>query len=70
MERANVRALSWTLNLDTAIWFAKRWEYNGKVYRAKCKKKDILAYLSCRNESEIVVDWHNLKNIEEIDYEK
>lgn len=70
MERANVKALSWTLDKNTAIWFAKRWDYNGKVYRAKCKKKDILAYLSCRNESEIVVDWHNLENIEEINYEK
>ena len=68
MERASLKALSWTLDLDKAIWFAKRWNNHGKVYRGLCKKKDILAYLSCRNEEEIVVDWHNLENIEEVYY--
>lgn len=68
MERASLKALSWTLDLDKAIWFAKRWNNHGKVYRGLCKKKDILAYLSCRNEEEIVIDWHNLENIEEVYY--
>lgn len=69
MENADVRALSWTLSLDKAIWFAKRWNNHGKVYRGLCKKEDILVYLSCRNEDEIVVDWQDLKNIEEVKYE-
>lgn len=68
MENANVKALSWTLDLDKAIWFAKRFNHNGKVYKGLCRKVDILAYLSCRNEEEIVVDWHDLKNIEEVSY--
>ena len=70
MERADLKALSWTLSLDKAIWFATRWNNKGKVYRSLCKKEDILAYLSCRNEEEIVVDWHDLENIEEVMYEK
>lgn len=70
MERADLKALSWTLSLDKAIWFATRWNNKGKVYRGLCKKEDILAYLSCRNEEEIVVDWHDLENIEEVMYEK
>ena len=69
MDRAKVQALSWTLDLDKAIWFAKRFNRKGKVYRGLCKKKDILVYLSCRDESEIVVDWKKLKNIEEVNYE-
>jgi len=68
MEGAKLEALSWTLRLDKAIWFAKRFDRHGKVYKAKCHKKDILAYLSCRNEEEIVVDWKKLKDIEEVSY--
>lgn len=69
MEDAKVEALSWTLDLDRAIWFAKRWNRHGKVYKAKAKKKDMLVYLSDRNESEIVIDYHNLTDIEEVEYE-
>jgi len=68
MERAKLQALSWTLDIGKATWFAKRFGHNGKVYKAKCKKKDILVYLSCRGESEIVVDWKKLKDIEEVSY--
>lgn len=66
MKGAKVNALSWTLRLDKAKWFANRFNNNGKVYKALCKKKDILAYLSGRNEEEIVVDYKKLKNIEEV----
>ena len=68
MDRAKVEALSWTLDIDKAVWFAKRFGHNGKVYKAYCNKKDILVYLSCRNESEIVVDWNKLEDIEEVSY--
>ena len=44
--------------------------FKGSIFEASlCKKKDILVYLSCRDESEIVVDWKKLKNIEEVNYE-
>lgn len=69
MERASTKALSWTLDINKAVWFAKRFNNKkGKVYKALCHKKDILAYLSNRGESEIVVDWKKLENIEEISY--
>lgn len=69
MQKAKKQALSWTLDKDRAIWFAKRFGTHGKLYEATCNKKDILAYLSSRNESEIVVDWRKLKNIKEVEYE-
>lgn len=69
MPRAKKNALSWTIDKDKAIWFAKRFEPHGKVYRAKAKKKDILVYLSDRMESEIVIDYRKLKGVEEIEYE-
>lgn len=70
MKKAKVQALSWTLDLDKAVWFAKRFKNEGKVYRGLCRKKDILVYLSSRNEEEIVVDWRKLREIEEIKYEE
>lgn len=69
MPRAKKEALSWTLDLDKAIWFAKRFNNHGKVYEAKVKKEDILSYLSNRGESEIVVDYKKLKDIKEVEYD-
>ena len=63
----NIKALSWTLNLDKAKWFAKRFNFSNaplKVYRAKSKKKYIFAYCNDRNEGEVIVDYHKLQNIE------
>lgn len=59
------KALSWTLNKEVANWFAKRFEDNGVVYKAKIKKKDILAYFNQRNENEVVVDFKKLYDIEQ-----
>lgn len=55
----NVNSMSWTRNLKTARWFAKRCQ--GRVYRAKVHKEQIIAYFGGRNEQEIVVDPSNLK---------
>ena len=66
MQGASVKALSWTLDIEKAKWFAKRFNNQGKVYSARCNKKDMLVYLSCRGESEIVVDYHKLKDIKEV----
>ena len=63
----NIKALSWTLNVDKAKWFAKRFNFSNaplKVYRAKIKKKYIFAYCNDRNEGEVIVDYHKLQNIE------
>ena len=61
-----VRALSWTLDKDTAHWFAHRFGEDGTVYEAQIEKKHILAFFSSRNESEVIVDPKYLMEIEEV----
>lgn len=61
--RGSLEALSWTLDVEKAEWFAKRWNKGGKVYSAKAKREDVLAVFTSRNEDEIVVDYTKLKNI-------
>ena len=50
------RALSWTLNLDTAQWFANRYGKDGKLYEAKIEKEHIHALFLRREESEVILD--------------
>ena len=50
------RALSWTLNRDTAQWFANRYGKDGKVYEAKIEKKHIHALFLRREEAEVILD--------------
>ena len=52
----NIKALSWTLDRDTAEWFAHRFGEEGTVYEAQISKEHILAFFNGRNESEVVVD--------------
>lgn len=58
-------AKSWTLDLKTAIFFANRWSNDGKVYKAKIKKENILYYTNDRNEQEIILNFPLLYDIEE-----
>jgi hypothetical protein len=60
----NVRALSWTLNYDTAKWFANRFDQTGTVYEAQVDKEHIMALFNGRNEAEVVVDPRYLMNVE------
>lgn len=59
----NVKALSWTLNRETAEWFAHRFDEDGDVYSAQIQKKHILALFNGRNESEVIVDPKHLQDI-------
>ena len=59
----NIRALSWTLDYDTAVWFAHRFGEDGMVYQAQIKKEHIFALLTGRNESEVVLDPKYLEDI-------
>lgn len=59
-----IKAMSWTLNKETAIWFANRFKQKGYVYQAKINKKDILTFCDKRNEKEIIVDYTKLYDIE------
>ena len=63
----NIRALSWTLNYETAEWFATRFGENGTVYEAQVDKGHILALFNGRNEAEVIVDPKYLTNIEQAD---
>jgi len=62
----SVKALSWTLNRETAEWFAHRFRENGTVYEAQIPKAHIYALFNCRNESEVIVDPKFLTNISEV----
>lgn len=66
--KAKVRALSWSLSYEKALWFAKRFNYNGKLYKTQISKSDIYAYDNSMGEEEIIVKPFKLKNFEEIKY--
>ena len=63
-----IDGLSWTLDIDTANWFANRFakmkECTASVYKATIKKEDILSYFD--DEKEVVVDYKKLENVEKI----
>ena len=59
----NLKGLSWTLNPDTAEWFATRFGEDGTVYKAQIDKSHIYAYFSGRSESEVIVDPKYLMDI-------
>lgn len=60
------KSLSWTMKKSVAKWFVERFDADGEVYKAKIQKKDVLAYFNGRNESEIVLDYRKLYDIERI----
>ena len=64
------KALSWTLDKEKAVWFAKRFlclasdiEKIGYVYTAKVNLKNIIGYYDGRKESEVVVRYKHLEII-------
>ncbi len=61
----NIKALSWTLNYDTAVWFAHRFGEDGTVYEAQVAKKYILALFNSKSEQEVIVDPQHLIEISE-----
>ena len=66
MNAKNIKALSWTLDRDTAEWFAHRFGENGTVYEAQIQKKYIYALFTGRNESEVIVDPKHLMKITQV----
>ena len=67
----NLLALSWTLDYETADWFARRLDEDGTVYKAQIDKEHtksddkehIFALFNGRDESEVVLDPKYLKDI-------
>lgn len=61
-----VNAMSWTLDQETAAWFAGRYRRQGCVYEAKIQKEHIHALFLGRNESEVIVDPKYLTDITQV----
>ena len=59
-------ALSWTTDFKIANFFANRFKDNGKIYKAKVKKKDIIDYIQDRGESEILVKYEYVYDVERV----
>lgn len=57
------KSLSWTLDVDTALYFATRFNQHGNVYKATISPDDVLAYTNIRNEHEVIVNPIGLNNI-------
>ena len=57
------KALSWTIDFETAKWFATRFDNDGYVLKAKVNKKDIFAFFDGRNEKEVVINYKKLKEL-------
>ena len=56
--------IAWSESLDTARWFAGRWQENGPVYSALVCPGNILGRFWERGEMEVVVDPRTLCNVE------
>ena len=66
VDKPYYKALSWTTSIYTAKWFATRFNKKGRLFKADIKKEDILAMFNERGESELVVDYSKLMNLQEI----
>ena len=58
----NDKGLSWTLSKEIAEWFANRFNFDYEVFEKTINKSEAIAYLSNRNEDEIIyadksIDW-------------
>jgi hypothetical protein len=52
--KENRKGYSWTVDKETAEWFATRLRNVGEVLTGRVKKSDIIAYISGRDEHEII----------------
>lgn len=56
--------VSWTLNRETAEWFAKRFSNSNDechLYSYRIDRRDVLCYINERNEQEIIINCNKLK---------
>ena len=61
-----IRALSWTLDYDTAKFFALRWcdaGDRGYIYEATIAKEHVFAYFDGADEKEVVLDPRFLQDV-------
>ena len=60
------KGLSWTIEKQVAIWFARRFSKNSDkcyIFTGKLLKRDIIAYFNGRKEAEIVCDYRKINEI-------
>ena len=62
-KRNNYKALSWTDDYNSALWFAKRFDDNGYILQATIKKEDIVAIFNSRNENELIIDFNKIYDL-------
>lgn len=60
------KAFSWTLDINTAIYFATRHGYKGSIYQCMIPKDKVVAFIKRKNEKEILVFPGDAQQIEEI----
>lgn len=63
------KALSWTLERDTAAFFATRFNNKGIIYQATVDKNHVLAYMNEREEAEVLIEPKHLHIISTIPVE-
>lgn len=59
------KGFSWTIDINIAEKFAKRYE-NGFIYEMLIDKSEIIAYFDDRKEKEILIEYNSIKNIKTI----
>ena len=57
------RAYSWTTDINIAKFFATRYDKEGKIYKGKVRREDILDFLDRRSESEVLIYPENVFDI-------
>ena len=55
-NRDRKKAMSWTVDIEKAKWFAQRYGDWGEVWKAVAPKERILAYFTARGEREMIVN--------------
>lgn len=56
---------SWTESFSVAMWFATRFQMSDcTIYRAKIRKSSIIAYITNRDEAEVICNYNDLKDVE------
>lgn len=71
-EGCNNEAISWTIDKMRAIWFYKKYDSKGTVFKAKVRKEDIVCYFdeTACNEKEVIINYNNIFSIEKLTSEE
>lgn len=63
------QAISWTTEPKTAVFFAcKGYQSHPRaIYQGICRKQDVIAYITSRNENEIIIFPENVQHVKKLD---